>query len=89
MRNFTFPFYGSYEKQCERNYQEFGGNTAGFFTTTTSSRTRRSPPHRFSRTTVVSQSPYDPDLPLPNTFLFPKLKLMIKGSRHESAAEKQ
>jgi len=89
IRNAACPFHGVYEKQCERNYQEFDGNTAGFFTTSTSSRTRRSPPQSFSRTTtVVSQSPYGPDLPLPNIFVFPKLKDIIKGSRHESAAEK-
>jgi len=90
MRNFTCPFYGIYDKQCERNYQKFDGNTVGFFTTTTSSRRRRSPPQRFSRkTTVIPQLPYGPDLPLPNTFLFPKLKVIIKGSQYESEAEKQ
>jgi hypothetical protein len=84
MRYITFPFYGVYEKQCERNYEEFGGNTAGFFTTTASWRIPRSPPQKFSRkTTVVPQSPYGPDIPLPNIFLFPKLKLIIKRSRYE------
>ena len=73
-------------KKCEDIVPNFGENRPGFFTMTTHRLTLPSSPTGFWRKTKLLLSP---DLAPCDFFLFPKMKLKLKGRRFDTSEEIQ
>jgi len=84
IRNFTWRFWGDWERMCEENAQNCGNRVIGFSVMTTSQLTQLCPwsciwplwdgpsfPH----------PPYSPDLAPSDLSLFPTMKKTLKGKR--------
>ena len=79
-------------KKCEDVVPNFGENRSGCFTMTTHSLTLPSSPTSFwriNKIAVIPHPPYSPDLAPCVFFLFPKMKLKLKGHRFDTTEKIQ
>jgi len=81
----TAMFCGDCVKACEDVAPNFGENRPGCFTMTLPSYTQQFLAK--NKIAVIPHTPYSPDLAPCDFFLFPKMKLKLKGRRFDTIEE--